>query len=535
MRRCARLLCGIALFSLLFGLGSCGGDTDSSSGHGANALLRRGLSGEPSSFDPAAASDSFAFQVMQDLYEGLTTESSSGDAVPGVAASWSVDSTGKEYRFKLRGNARWSNGKPVRAQDFIFAWRRVVDPKNGSPGSDNLRLIEGAAAIIEGNAPPAALAVSAPDDNTLLVKLRQPAPYFPEVLSHSSTFPIYSENSATSHSPETWISNGPYVLKHWRPGATIDLAKNAEYWDVANVHINEIQYQIASDDTAQFSRYRAGELDVTNSVPPNAIPTLREQHSSELVIAPFLATAYYGMNLQFGPTAASIKLRQALAMAIDRHRLVEALGAGQTPAYGFLPPNVWNYEQQTLPWKELPDETRVSEARRLFAEAGYSNARPLRLRLLFNSSVVIKQTAILIAAMWRETLGIETELTDEEYRVFLDSRHNRTRWDVARLGWVADFNDASNFLDIFRQNSNNNDEGYFSSAFDSLLDEAAATADPMQRRSLLERAEKMMLNDYPIIPLYHFISKRLVKPYVIGVHPSPLDRVPSKGLLIAPH
>jgi oligopeptide transport system substrate-binding protein len=308
-----------------------------------------------------------------------------------------------------------------------------------------------------------------------------------------------------------------------------------EYWDKANVRIDEIQYQIASDDTAQFIRYRAGELDVTNSVPPNAFPRLRDEHSTELVVAPFLATAYYGLNLKIGPTARNGNLRQALAMAIDRNRLVETLGAGQSPAYGFLPPFIWNYEQQTLPWKDLSDEDRIGQARRLYASAGYAIERPLRLRLLFNSNIVIKQTAIIIAAMWKETLGVETELIDEEYRVFLNSRHDRTRWDVARLGWIADFNDASNFLDIFRQNSNNNDEGYADPAFDSLLDEAAITPNPAQRRLLLESAERKMLSDYPIIPLYYFVSKRLVKPYVLGVHPSPLDRVPSKALSLLPH
>ncbi len=520
---------------LVIALAGCGDGRNTAAAQNANSLLRRGLSGEPASFDPAAATDNFSTQVMQDLYEGLTTESSTGAAVPGVAASWTVDSTGREYTFKLRANARWSNGRPVRSQDFVLAWRRVVDPKNGSPGSDNLRIIAGAADIIAGKAPPSDLGVLAADDSTLIIKLRQPASYLPQLLTHSSTFPIYSEASATSHNPELWVSNGPYVLKYWRPGTTIDLIRNAEYWDKANVRIDEIQYQIASDDTAQFSRYRAGELDVTNAVPPNAFPGLRDEHSTELVVAPFLATAYYGLNLRIGPTANNVNLRQALAMAIDRHRLVETLGAGQTPAYGFLPPYIWNYEQQSLPWKELPDADRIGQARRLYVAAGYEIERPLRLRLLFNSNVVIKQTAIIIAAMWKETLGVETELIDEEYRVFLNSRHDRTRWDVARLGWIADFNDASNFLDIFRQNSNNNDEGYSDPAFDELLDKAAITSDPTLRRSILERAEQKMLNDYPIIPLYHFVSKRLVKTYVLGVHPSPLDRVPSKALSMLPH
>ncbi|MGA2776822.1 MAG: peptide ABC transporter substrate-binding protein [Steroidobacteraceae bacterium] len=518
---------------LALALAACGGQ--SLPGGGGNSLLRRGLSGEPASLDPAAASDNFSTQVMQDLYEGLTSESASGAPVPGAASAWTVDATGREYRFQLREDARWSNGSPVRARDFVSAWQRVIDPKNGSPVADNLRLIEGAAAIIAGKADPGSLAVYAPDDRTLIVKLTQPAPYFPEVLTHSSTFPIYSAISAGSHSPETWVSNGPYVLKRWRPGTTIELAKNPQYWDRAHVQIAAIQYQIASDETAQLSRYRAGELDLTNSVPPNAFAALKGANSSELVIAPFLATAYYGINLKFGPTADNIKLRRALAMSIDRHRLVAALGAGQTPAYGFLPPGIWNYSQQFLPWKDLPDQERIDEAKRLFSEAGIPGARPLRLRLLFNSNVVIKQTAILIAAMWKEVLGIDTALIDEENRVFLISRHDRMRWDVARLGWVADFNDASNFLDIFREHSTNNDAGYSNAAFEALLDAAADTADPAKRRSLLEQAERLMIGDYPIIPLYHFVSKRLVKPYVSGVDPSPLDGVPSKALSITPH
>ncbi len=521
--------------SLAIAVAACSDQNDSGSRQNHDALLRRGLSGEPASFDPAAAADNFSTQVMQDLYEGLMTESPSGAAAPAVASSWPVDSTGRKYTFTLRENARWSNGKPVRSQDFVSAWQRVVAPRNGSPVSDNLRLIEGAEAIIDGKAPPSSLGVYAPDDKTLIVNLKLPAPYFPEVLTHSSTFPIYSEASATSHSPATWVSNGPYVLRFWRRGATIELAKNPQYWDRAHVEIAAVQYQIASDDTDQFSRYRAGELDMTNSVPPNAFPLLKELHSTELVVAPILATAYYGVNLKVGPTAASVKLRQALAMAVDRRRLSATLGAGQSPAYGFLPPDVWNYHQQVLPWKDLSDAARINEAKRLYSEAGYSSARPLQLRLLFNSSVVIKQTAILIAAMWKEILGIDTELFDEEYRVFLNSRHDPTHWDVARLGWVADFNDASNFLNIFRKNASNNVGGYSSPDFDALLDAAAASADPAQRRSLLEKAELVMLNDYPIIPLYHFVSKRLVKAYVSGVSPSPLDSVPTKALSLSAH
>jgi oligopeptide transport system substrate-binding protein len=222
-------------------------------------------------------------------------------------------------------------------------------------------------------------------------------------------------------------------------------------------------------------------------------------------------------------------------MAIDRKRIATAQGFGQPPAYGFVPPGIWNYTPQRWQWSQLEDSDRIAEAKRLYLEAGYSQAHPLRIRLLFNANTAIKQTAILIAAMWRESLGIETDLTEEEYRVFLLSRQDKARWDVARLGWTADFNDASNFLDTFREHSSNNDSKYSNPSFDGLLNEAARTPDPNTRRKLLEAAERVMLEDYPILPLYFFVSKRLVKPYVSGVQPNPLDRLTSKTIMMSAH
>ena len=461
----------------------CGCDYRSSSTN--VEVLRRGLGGEPSALDPAAAADNFSLQVVQDLYEGLTTESASGEALPGVATSWQVDQSGTLYTFQLRPNARWSNGMPVLAKDFVAAWRRVVDPKEASPVADNLRLIAGAAEIISGHSPPSALGVFAQSDHVLIVKIARPAPFFPQLLTHPSAFPIYSEVSARSHDPSTWVSNGAYVLANWQPGTKVELTRNTKYWDMDNVHIPRVQYQITTDENAQYARYRAGQLDITDSVPANAIPTLRAQYSTELVIAPFLATAYYGLNLFEPPFAHSIELRKALALAIDRRRLVNSLGFGQSPAYGFVPPGTWNYQQQYWEWKDLGDTDRVTQAKQLYIQAGYSANHPLHVRLLINANSVIKNTAILIASMWKETLGIDTELTEEEYRVFLQSRHDKKRWDIARLGWTADFNDASNFLDIFRSQSPSNDVGYNNSNFDRLSNDAATTADAMRRRNLL--------------------------------------------------
>lgn len=501
----------------------------------AGQVLHRGLSGEPATLDPARATDTFSSEVMGDLYEGLTSESPSGEIVPGVAASWTVSENGTRYVFQLRADAKWSNGKAVRAQDYIASWQRVLDPKRGSPVADNLRMILHAAAIISGKSPPSALGVVAHGDSVLEVNLEHPAPYFPQLLAHSSAYPVYSGATASSHDPATWVSNGAYVLAAWSPTTAVSLAKNPYYWNRSAVGIPRIEYLVTSDGNAQFIRYRAGVLDMTDTVPENALEQLRAQHSTELVTAPFLATAYYGLNLAAGPCKSSAKLRQALSMAIDRRRLVRTLAFGQSPAFSFVPPGTWNYTTQSWPWRDWSDQDRIAEAKRLYAEAGYSAQKPLHLRLLYNSNPSIRNTAIVVTSMWKETLGIETDLVDEEYRVFLESRHDHSRWDIARLAWSADVNDASNFLDTLRGQSTNNDPDYTNGQFDALLDQAADDPDAKGRRELLEKSERLMLSEYPVVPLYYMVTKRLIKPYVKGAVISPLNHIRSQGLLIAPH
>jgi len=493
--------------------------------------LHRALGGEPKTLDPNAAADTFSTALLIDLYEGLTAESPTGAVIPGAAASWTIDDSGTEYTFHLREDARWSNGKAVRAQDFVTSWRREIDPKFGSPAADGLRLISHASAILAGKEPAAALGVSAPSDLTLVVKLERPAAYFPQLLAHPSMFPIYSEASAKTRSPAEWISNGPYTLAKWLPGAGIDLTANSRYWDRNNVHIKSVDYRFIPNDSSQYAGYRAGEIDLTDLVPANALPELRKEHPAELVITPLLATAYYGVNLAQAKMS-NVALRQALAMAIDRKRLVDTLGFGQIGAYGFVPPGTANYNPQSWDWKSLPDADRIAEAKRLYASAGFTSARPLHVRVLLSSNEVIQKTAVVIAAMWQEVLGVQSELTTEEFQVFLQSRHDKTRWDVARLAWSADFNDASNFLDVLRTKSPNNDMSYAKSDYDSELDKAAGITDIAQRQNELQSAESRMLSDYPMIPLYYFVSKRLVKPYLHGVAPNPLNHVPSKDLVL---
>jgi ABC-type oligopeptide transport system substrate-binding subunit len=486
--------------------------------------------------DPGEATDTFSFEVIRDLYEGLAIETPEGAVVPGVASSWTVNASGTQYTFHLRPDAKWSNGTQVRAKDFVEAWRRVVDPKRASPVADTLRPVAGAAAIILGRLPPSSLGVTAVRDDLLVVELDRPAPYFPQLLTHSATFPVYSEETAKSHNPHNWVSNGPYVLSNWTPGSILRLRQNLWYWDRTNVRILNVEYIPIPDENAEYRQYRAGQLDITQSVPNSALDSVRAERPNELFVAPFLATAYYALNLRSPYFATNLNLRKSLALAIDRKALeTTILPFGQRPAYGFVPPGTWNYDPQYWEWRNLPDAERIEEARRLYALAGFSADRPLRLRVLFNSNNSIKQVAIAIASMWKQTLGVDTELLDEEYRVFLFSRRDTSRWEVARLGWTADYNDAGNFLDTLRSASSNNDARYARQEFNQILDRAASTVDQSDRRNLLQDAEKMMLSDYPILPIYFFSSKRLIKPYVIGAKANPLNRLYSKHLVIDGH
>ena len=517
----------------------CGGGrqpTSHSEARHAPIVLRRGLGGEPGSLDPAAAVDTFSYEVLGDLYEGLTAELADGTLIPGVAASWTVDATGRQYTFTLRSDARWSNGALVTAQDFVNAWRRVLDPATSSGVADNLRLLQGAEAIIAGKAPVTSLGVTAISDTQLQVNLVKPAPYFPQLLTHPSAFPIFSNDAAKSRGGPNWVSNGAYVLSSWTPGNVVRLTKNIRYWNQSAVHIDQVDYVPESDEGAELRQYRAGQLDITDTVPPAALAMIRARMPDELHVTPYLATSYYEFNLRRPPFRNNLELRAALSMAIDRKvQLASVLQFGQQPAFGLVPQGVWNYKPQRWSWQALPDEARRQQARQHYANAGYSREKPLKIRLLYNENSNIKDIAIAVAAMWKEVLGVDTDLQSEEFRVYLGSRKDPSRWDVVRFGWTADYNDAGNFLDTLRSDSPNNDSGYQNAAYDRLMNQASETADPNARRALLEQAEALMLADYPICPLYVFSAKRLFKPYVSGEAVNPLNRLYSKYLVIAPH
>ncbi len=494
----------------------------------APLVLRRGLGGQPGSLDPQRAEDAFSFDVLRDLYEGLTTSSPSGEVMPAAAESWSVDKTGTHYKFKLRRDAQWSNGDPVLARQFVTALRRAVDPATASGGADLLRAIANAPAILSGNLPADKLAVLAVDDHLLEITLSKPVPYFPDILTNTVASPVHDSSLAESggfSKGDATVSNGPYSLAEVVPGASLRLLRNTYYWNSTAVTFDEVQYQLVPDENAEFTRFRAGELDVTNNVPEQRFEELSKAVDSGLQHRAALATFYFTFNTDRGPLSKGRKLREALSLAIDREAITSAITrAGQVPAYSLVAEGVWNFTPAEYGWRNAATTARISKARALYSAAGYTASKPLRLRMLYNENDLIQRVCVAIASMWKEALGVETELVQMEFRAYLAARADPSQWDVVRVGWSADYNDASSFLDTMTDGSPQNFGRWSNAKYAGLLGDAAMEPDTARRRLLLQQAEQLMLEDYPILPVYFYVTRRLVQPRISAPPINPMNR-----------
>jgi len=531
----------VCLLLLAFIAGACGPSCDRSPvTPSANepVPLRRGIGGEPTSLDPQRARGTFSFEVLRDLFEGLTTEGPNGEVVPGVAEDWSASPDGLRYEFRLRGNARWSNGDPVTAEDFVAGLRRAVDPATGAPGAALLGLIRNAPAVISGRLAPNELAVSAQGPRALLIELSRPAPYFTAILANAVAYPMHRGTNAAgpdgNRTNTPLVSDGPYRLVEWTPGLKLRLVRNANYWGAREVGVGTIEYLPMADSNAELARYRADALDVTSSVPTQQLDGLRSSVPSELQIRPQLSVVYYAFNLARPPFNTSAGLREALSLAVDREVLTgSVLRAGQVPAYSFVPPGISGYAGPAYAWSSEPKEQRLARARTLYAAAGFTTVHPLRVRLLIPTDDTLRKVALAVAAMWHESLGVETAMIDREYRAFLATRDDRTQWDVVSHGWNADYQDPGNFLDIFTASGPQNDAGLADPEFDRLMTGAAATADASRRTEQLGQAERRLLDVYAVAPLYFPVSRRLVKPRVRGAILGPMNHNYSKYLRVA--
>ncbi|GMR17186.1 MAG: ABC transporter substrate-binding protein [Gammaproteobacteria bacterium] len=522
----------VATLPLLGGCDAGPGATQSPGPQGAQSVLRRGNGGDPQTLDPALAEDVHAFNVLTDLYEGLVAETADGSLVPGVAARWEIAADGRRYTFHLRDDARWSNGEPVTAGDFVAAWRRVVAPDSASAYAFLLAPLRNFAAVRSGELPLEDFGAHAVGARTLVVELSAPTTYLPGILAMPVAFPVFAGTRGDAgqfRDPSLFVGNGPYRLQEWSPGYRIRLAKNPHFRAAAAVRIDAIEYLPLENPQDELNRYRSGELDLTATVPPAQIAALRASHPDELRIAPRLALYYFAFDLSEPPFDNSA-LRQALSMSLDREALVNLLGRGEQPAYGIVPPGVAGHAGARYAWRSLAADERIREAQRLYREAGYGDARPLRFTLTYDVGDIHETVALVAAGMWRDALGIEVTLDKKEWKYFLDIRQDRAAWQMMRFAWFGDYNDASTFTDIFRASSPQNLPGYHDPGYDSLLREAQDAIDPAARASLLQRAEQRLLDAYPVLPVYFPVSKHLVSPAVAGFEANILDRHPSRYL-----
>ena len=524
-------------------LASCGGGGDKSPQPAAAApatkadatTLKRGNGPEPDTLDPQRARTDGAFNILRDVFEGLTAVGPDGSAVPAAATSWTVTPDGLEYTFQLRDGLRWSNGDRLVAGDYVAGMRRLVDPATASPYGQILESVVNATEITRGEKPAAELGVTAPDDRTVVIRLRNPAPYLLGLLAQPGTFPVHgpslAANGAEFARPGKMLSNGAFVLEDWVLGSHVVIRRNRYYWDDAATRLERVHFVHHADVGTEFRQYRAGELDITYVVPQQQFTWIKQNMPGELHISPQLSVYYYGFNLTRPPFKDQPGLRRALSLVIDRDKLTSAVtGLGEAPAYGWVPDGTADYTSQKLDYAARPYAERLAEARELYRKAGYSADKPLEVEIRYNTGEVHNRLAVAVAAMWKEALGIKTTLYAEEFRALLQSVQSRTDTQVFRSSWVGDFNDAYTFLQLLQTGFGINLTGYSSPRSDALLAEAPRQPDVARRRALLEESERVMLADTPVLPLYFYVSKHLVKPYVQGWHDNVMNVQYSKEL-----
>lgn len=483
--------------------------------------LHRGNGAEPETLDPHRATSVASSHILRDLYEGLVTVGRDGSLVAGAAQDWTVSDDGLRWVFALRPEARWSNGDAVTAADFVAGLQRSIAPATGSYYAQMLEIIDGADAILAGEAAPDTLGVTALSSHRLEIELATPAPYLPGLLTHPATFPVHrpslQEHGKAFDRPGRLISNGAYRLADRVLQSYVTLERNPHFHAAEDVAIERVVYHSTEDINAELARYRAGELDWTADVPVTRMAWVRRHIPEQFHAHPYLGIYYYGYNLTRPPFAGNPELRKALAMVIDRTRITERiLGTGEQPAFGFVPPGVRGYSGQSPEWADWTMQRRIEEARALYQAAGYSEDTPLEVELRYNTQENHRKIAIAIAWMWKDALGVRTRLINEEFKVFLTTRRLKQDTEVFRAGWIGDYNDAFTFAEILHSGHGLNDTGYDSQRYDQLLEQAAEEADPEPRRHYLQAAERQLLADMPVLPIYFYTSRRLVKPYLRG-------------------
>jgi oligopeptide transport system substrate-binding protein len=500
-------------------------------------VFRRGNGDEVESLDPQKATSIPATNVLIDLYEGLVTQAPDGRLIPGQADRWEVSADGRQYTFHLRPNLKWSNGEPLVAADFVAGMRRTVDVKVGSVYADFLASINNAPLILAQKLPVDQLGVRAPDDHTVVIVLERPVPYFLQLLTHPTAFPIY--RPALQHygeqftQPGRLVSNGPFFLKSWVVQANITLEKSKQYWNEKEVVLQKVIFYPIQQRSVELQRYRANDIDYTNAIPAGQFAWLQRKFPEELKVGPVLTNYYFDFNVTRPPFAGNVNLRKALALAIDKQIITQnILGGGQIPLDSFVPLGVANYTAVHAPESKLSYPERVALARDYYQKAGYSPQKPAQVKITYNTDEAHKNIAVAVSAMWKKNLGVETELLNQEWKVFLRTKYERKETEVFRSGWVADYNDPSTFLDLYAANNPQNASGYHNPKYDALLEKAKSELDLTVRANILAEAELLLLSEQPMIPIYTSVSNHLIKKSVGGFTTNIFDRIYDRDIYI---
>ncbi|WP_397324070.1 ABC transporter substrate-binding protein [Pantoea agglomerans] len=500
----------------------------------------RHIKDEPASLDPLKAVGLPEIQVIRDLFEGLTNQDSQGKIVPGVAQSWS-SSDNKTWVFTLRNNARWSNGDPVTAQDFVYSWQRLVDPKNSSAFAwfAGLSGIQNAAAITKGEMTPDKLGVVAQSKNQLKVTLDRPVPWFPALVANVALFPvpqkIIAQQGDSWTSPGKLVGNGAYQLSERVVNEKIVLTRNPHYWDDAHSVLTKVTFVPINEESSATKRYRSNDIDITESFPKNMYALLKKTLPGEVYTPDQLGTYYYAFNTQKGPTA-DVRVRKALSWSIDRKVIAEkVLGTGEKPAWHFTPDVTAGFKPLPTFMQQHDQNSLNAQAKSLLAAAGYGPGKPLKLKLLYNTSESHQKIAIAVASMWKKNLGVDVTLENQEWKTYIDSR-NSGNFDVIRASWVGDYNEPSTFLNLLTSGNSSNIARFNNADYDAVIAKASRETSDQVRNSDYNRAEQILAEQAPIAPIYQYTNGRLIKSWVKG-YPitNPEDVAYSRELWIEKH
>jgi oligopeptide transport system substrate-binding protein len=498
-------------------------------------ILHFGNGSEPQDLDPQTITGVPEHKLMMAVLEGLVSEDPRTlEPEPAIADEWKVSEDGLTYTFHIRETARWSNGDPILAPDIVASFKRILTPSLAAEYAYMIHHVVGAQEFNEGKLKDfTKVGFTAPDDRTFVMTLKHPVPFLLKAMaSHYAWWPVHiptitkfgglERKGSRWTLPGNFVGSGPFVLKAWMPNQKIIVAKSPTYWDRERVRLNEIHFYAMDNIDVEERMFRTGQLHITNEAPNSKIDAYRRDNPDVLSIAPYLGAYFYRFNTS-KPPFNDPRVRRAFALAINRDSIVaNVTRGGQRPSYGVVPPGILGYVSDS----QLTGT--VEDARRLMAEAGFPDGKNFpRVELLYNTSENHRAIAEAIQQMWRLNLGVDVGLTNQEWKVYLDSQDNLA-YDISRSGWIADYVDPHVFLDQWKTGGGNNDTGWSNARYDALLEQSLQAPDITARYDIYRQMEKIVVDELPILPIYFYMRVTLRDPMVKGYYPTVLDNHPWK-------